>query len=109
MLGSKPLKIGLIFIVLIQKKEFDAEIDIGIAKISKVIALRVGKIQPLVCHQPNMTNSPSGRIRGSHKYLSSSALHEAHYDFFHVSSMLGELSPREEEPLSLLMKEQDKP
>ena len=44
MLESKPFKIELIFIVLIQKKEFDAEIDIGIAKISKAIALRVGKI-----------------------------------------------------------------
>ena len=109
MLGSKPLKIASIFIVTIHKTEFDVEVDIGIAKISKAIALRVGKFWPLICHQPNMSNSPSERIRGTHKYLSSSSLREPLCDFFHLSNILRGLSPYKEESFSLLTKEQDSP
>ena len=43
MSGSKSLKIGSSVIVSIQKAEFDAEVDIGIAKISRAIVQRVGE------------------------------------------------------------------
>jgi hypothetical protein len=66
---SKPLKAGLIVIVSVQKAEFDIEVDIGIAKISRAIFQRVGKFELLVCHQPNMSNSPPGsEIGSSSKY-----------------------------------------
>ena len=40
--GSKPLKIELIVIGSMQKAEFDIEVDVGIAKISRAILQRVG-------------------------------------------------------------------
>ena len=43
MSGSKSLKIGSSVIVSIQKAEFDVEVDIGIAKISRAIVQRVGE------------------------------------------------------------------
>ena len=43
MSGSKSLKIGSSVIVSIQKAEFDVEVDIGIAKISRAIVERVGE------------------------------------------------------------------
>ena len=43
MSGSKSLKIGSSVIVPIQKAEFDVEVDIGIAKISRAIVQRVGE------------------------------------------------------------------
>ena len=76
MSGSKPLKVGLIVIVSILKAEFDIEVDIGIAKISRAILQRVGNFVLFVCHQPNMSNSPSKSGIGSSKYRWSSALCE---------------------------------
>ena len=43
MSGSKSLKIGSSVIVSIKRAEFDVEVDIGIAKISRAIVQRVGE------------------------------------------------------------------